>query len=112
MERRVRPVGGTWKRSFDCGTALTALVIMSPVMLMTALLVQVTMGRPILSSQQFLGFNRSIFTRWKFRTETVAEHEMPRAIADQPGACQRISWLGAIMVESGLDGLPQLFNIL
>lgn len=103
MERRVGPVGGIWKRSFDCAAAFAALMIMSPIMLVIALLILLAMGRPIFTAQRSVGFNRSFFTRLTFKTvisaATIADH-------------RDVTWLGNILRESGLDELPQLFNIL
>jgi lipopolysaccharide/colanic/teichoic acid biosynthesis glycosyltransferase len=112
MERQVGPVGGICKRVFDCALALMALAIMSPIMLMTALLIVITMGRPIFSTQQSIGFNGSFFTRLKFRTTIVAEGE-PGDRVDMPeeqAPCR--TFVGRMLSDSGLEGLPQFFNIL
>ena len=113
MKRRVGPVGGIGKRSFDCAAALAALVILSPIMLMIALLILKTIGRPVFFAQRSFGFNSSLFTRVTFRTAIFAAHEIPRAIADHAHAnASRGTWLGNILREKGLDELPQLLNIL
>ena len=113
MEGCVGPVGGIAKRAFDCAASLTALVIMSPIMLMIALLILATMGWPIFSAQRTVGFNKSLFGRLTFRTAIAAAYDTPMAIEEHlDNAAPRVAWLGNMLHENGLDGLPQLFNIL
>jgi exopolysaccharide production protein ExoY len=109
MEMSGYPVGGMWKRSLDCVVALTALVILSPIMLATALLILITMGRPIFSAQQTIGFNKSVFGLLRFRTVRVA---CTSRASDRQDPLAFESEFGKTLRESGLDGLPQLINIL
>lgn len=119
------PVGGKLKRCFDIAAAGSALIVLAPVMLFIALLILVTMGRPVLFMQQRMGFGRSPFRCFKFRTMVSdAQERLARHLADNPEAAQmwrdtqklkhdpRITWLGHILRKSSLDELPQLFNIL
>jgi exopolysaccharide production protein ExoY len=120
------PVGGIWKRAFDFGVALAALVIMSPMILMITLLILVTMGRPIFSARRCVGFNKSAFHRLKFRTMALTAQEMRAHDFAEPegkarpcrGAARRAfgeqnaTWLGSILRKADLDELPQLFNVL
>lgn len=113
MERPDGPVGGIGKRSFDCVAALTVLAIMFPIMLMTAILILVIMGRPIFTAERSIGFNKSLFGCLTFRTAIPTPHDASRAIeAHLDTAVPRVTQLGNILRESGLDRLPQLFNIL
>ena len=88
--------GGIWTRSVCRGTALMALVIIMPTIVMMALLILVTLGRPIFSGHRCIGINGAVYTRWRFRTATSA-----------PG----IPRLGMMLRESRLDDLPHLFNV-
>jgi exopolysaccharide production protein ExoY len=113
MQGRVGPAGGITKRAIDCAASLAALVIMSPIMLMIALLILTTMGRPLFTAQRSIGFSKSLFGRLTFRTTIAAAHDTPRAIEEHlDAAVPRVTGLGNILRESGLDRLPQLFNIL
>jgi exopolysaccharide production protein ExoY len=119
------PLGGKLKRSFDIAAAAGGLIVLAPVMLFIALLILVTMGRPVLFMQQRMGFGRSPFRCLKFRTMVSdAPERLARHLAENPEAAQmwrdtqklkhdpRITWLGQILRKSSLDELPQLFNIL
>lgn len=120
-----RPVGGFMKRSLDCTIAISALIIMSPIMIAIALLILVTMGRPVIFIQQRVGFNKSLFGCFKFRTMVAdAQERLAKHLAEDSEAAKlwhetqklkqdpRITWLGHILRKSSLDELPQLFNIL
>ena len=109
MEMRVYPIGGAWKRSLDCVAAFTGLLILSPIMITTAVLILITMGRPIFSAQQTIGFSNSVFARLRFRTARGV-YEGPSA-TNSPTTAFAL-WLGQTLRESGLDDLPQLLNIL
>jgi lipopolysaccharide/colanic/teichoic acid biosynthesis glycosyltransferase len=104
--------GGGWKRAFDCGAALIALVIMSPMMVMIALLVLITMGRPIFSRHRCIGLNGAAYICWKFRTVESITRETSDDATCQPNAASCSARLGIVLRESGLDVLPQLFNVL
>jgi exopolysaccharide production protein ExoY len=119
------PVGGFWKRCLDCSVAFTAIIVMAPMMVFIALLILVTMGRPIIFIQQRVGFNKSLFGCFKFRTMVSdAQERLARHLAEDSEAARlwqetqklkqdpRITWLGQILRKSSLDELPQLFNIL
>jgi lipopolysaccharide/colanic/teichoic acid biosynthesis glycosyltransferase len=112
MERYIDLVGSLCKRGADCALALIVLAVMSPIMLTTALLIAVTMGRPIFSTQQCIGLNGALFARLKFRTAILADgNSGDRADMRQRPPPFRIG-VGRMLSDSGLDGLPQLFNIL
>ena len=119
------PVGGMAKRSLDIGVALCALIVLAPLMAVIALLILVTMGRPIVFAQQRVGFGKGLFSCFKFRTMVPdAQERLARYLAENPEAARhwretqklrndpRITWLGHILRKSSLDELPQLFNVL
>jgi len=119
------PVGGFLKRSFDVTFALSAVILMSPIMIAIAALIFFTMGGPIIFKQQRVGYGRSTFRCFKFRTMVPdAQERLLRYLADDARASHnwqtsqklkadpRITWLGHILRRSSLDELPQLFNVL
>lgn len=94
------------KRTIDLVFATFLLIALSPVMLLTSLLILVFNGRPILFSQQRPGLNEKIFTIYKYRT-------MRNSAAGKPALDkERMTKLGAIIRKTSIDELPQLINII
>jgi len=119
------PVGGALKRCCDVAIAGTALLVMAPMMIAIALLIVVTMGRPILFSQKRLGFGRRAFSCLKFRTMVPdAQERLVKYLSQDPQAAKtweetqklqndpRITWLGHVLRKTSLDELPQLINVM
>ncbi len=113
------------KRIFDVTAAFAGLIVMAPIMLFVALLILVTMGRPICFAQQRVGFRKSPFRCFKFRTMVPdAQERLAQYLAENAEAAAawrdtqklkhdpRITWLGHILRKTSLDELPQLWNIL
>lgn len=98
------------KRAFDIISSGTAIVLLSPVMALTALAIKAYDGGPALYSQNRLTKDRKVFKIYKFRSMiTDAEKNGARL------ACQnddRITPIGKVIRATRLDELPQLFNIL
>ena len=96
------------KRPMDIVLSLLAIIILSPVLLIVALLVRVKLGSPVIFKQNRPGLNEKIFTLYKFRTMTNEKDEngelLPNGI--------RLTKLGRILRATSLDELPELFNIL
>jgi len=110
-----------WKRVLDVGGAVIGLAILSPVMLMTALLIWITAGRPILFRQMRTGIGGRPFGIYKFRTMCRNAESMQvllRPISEQDGPAfklakdPRVTRLGAWLRASSIDELPQLWNVL
>ena len=95
------------KRPLDCVLASTALVALSPVMLVTAALVRVKLGSPVLFTQDRPGKDERIFKLYKFRTMTDATDENGGPLPDE----QRLTPFGAALRSTSLDELPELINI-
>jgi exopolysaccharide production protein ExoY len=125
MDADAGPVGGVWKRGFDIMVAGSALLIMAPLMIAVAILILVTMGRPVFFIQQRVGFSKRTFGCFKFRSMVSdAQERLERHLAQNEEAARlwhetqklkhdpRITWLGRVLRKSSLDELPQLFNIL
>ena len=96
------------KNIFDRTLALILLILFSPVLLITALLIYWKMGKPIFFRQQRPGLNEQIFGIYKFRTMTNDKDENGHLLPDE----QRLAGVGKFIRSASLDELPQLFNVL
>ncbi len=96
------------KRFFDIVLSLIAFVILSPIMLLTALVVFFDLGSPILFRQTRAGLNGKPFAVLKFRTMLDASGADGKPLPDE----KRLTPTGRALRESSLDELPQLFNVL
>ncbi|SEC61207.1 sugar transferase [Terriglobus roseus] len=109
------------KRSFDLAGASFGLLLLSPLLLVIAILVKLTSDGPIIFKQKRYGWNRRIFHMYKFRSMVVdAEKQQAKLehlnelggpvfkITNDP----RVTKIGAFIRKTSLDELPQLFNVL
>lgn len=85
-----------------------ALLLLSPVILILAILVRVNLGSPIFFTQQRPGKDGKIFTFYKFRTMTDATDSQGNLLPDG----DRLTPFGLLIRKTSLDELPQLLNIL
>ena len=95
------------KRPLDCLLSSLALIILSPIMLITAILVRIKLGSPILFSQERPGLNEKIFKIYKFRTMTDKRDDKGQLLPD----AERLTKFGKILRSTSLDELPELLNI-
>jgi exopolysaccharide biosynthesis polyprenyl glycosylphosphotransferase len=99
------------KRIIDVASALVLLVVLSPILLLAAIAVLVSMGRPVLFGQDRLGKDMKPFRVHKFRTMVRdAEAESGPVLAGE--ADPRITPVGGFLRRYRIDELPQLVNIL
>jgi lipopolysaccharide/colanic/teichoic acid biosynthesis glycosyltransferase len=96
------------KRPMDFLLALLALIVLSPLLLMVAILVRIKLGRPVLFKQKRPGLNEKIFTLYKFRTMNDARDEKGELLPDG----ERLTHFGKMLRSTSLDELPELWNIL
>lgn len=96
------------KRAQDFMCALPALLVLSPVMLVTALLVRFKLGTPVLFIQDRPGKDGKIFHLYKFRTMTDAKDADGNLLPDEA----RLTGFGRALRLTSLDELPELLNIL
>lgn len=96
------------KRLQDILLSLIALIVLSPVLLVTALLVRVKLGSPVIFKQKRPGLNGEIFTLYKFRTMTDAKDQDGNLLPDEV----RLTKFGKLLRSTSLDELPELLNIL
>lgn len=96
------------KRPQDFCCAAAAFLILSPVMLATAVLVRVKLGSPVFFTQERPGLNGEIFKLYKFRTMTDARDKNGELLPDE----ERLTKFGKMLRSTSLDELPELLNIL
>lgn len=101
-----RPI--TVKRMFDLVVAGSAALILSPLLVLLALLVRTRLGSPILFKQERPGLHGRIFTICKFRTMTDERDATGQLLPD----AQRLTRFGRLLRSTSLDELPELLNIL
>jgi sugar transferase EpsL len=97
-----------FKRIFDILAALLGIILLSPLLLLIALLVRVLHGPPALFGQTRPGYKGTLFRIYKFRTMTDARAADGSLLPD----AERLTPLGRFLRASSLDELPELFNIL
>jgi sugar transferase EpsL len=96
------------KRLLDLAITIPGLVVISPLLLILAILVRIINGTPVFFRQQRPGYRNRLFYVYKFRTMTEAHDVEGNLLPD----AQRLTPLGRYMREFSLDELPELFNIL
>jgi undecaprenyl phosphate N,N'-diacetylbacillosamine 1-phosphate transferase len=96
------------KRPMDFLLSLIAIIVLSPVLVIVALLVRLKLGSPILFKQERPGLNEKIFTMYKFRTMTDVRDVNRDLLPDSV----RLTKFGQFLRSTSLDELPELFNIL
>ena len=96
------------KRPQDFLCALLATIVLSPVLLITAILVRLKLGSPVLFTQDRPGKNGKIFKLYKFRTMLPPKEGQSGPEYD----AQRLTPFGKKLRSTSLDELPELFNML
>ena len=95
------------KRLLDIILSGAALLILSPVFLVVAVLVRVKLGSPVIFHQERPGYGEKIFTLCKFRTMTDAKGPDGELLPD----AERLTSFGSFLRRTSLDELPELWNI-
>ena len=102
------------KRPLDCALATGALVVLSPVMGVTALAVRKNLGTPVLFAQERPGRidpkagKEKIFKLYKFRSMTDEKDSDGEFLSDE----ERLTKFGKFLRSTSIDELPELFNII
>lgn len=96
-----------FKRFFDMLLSGLALLILSPLLLVLAILVRVNMGAPILFCQERPGKDEKIFKLYKFRSMSDKRDENGNLLSDE----ERLGKFGKLLRSTSLDELPELWNI-
>jgi lipopolysaccharide/colanic/teichoic acid biosynthesis glycosyltransferase len=96
------------KRIFDVVFACVFLFLFSPILLMTAILVKIKLGSPVIFTQERGGFGGKVFKIYKFRTMTDKRDREGNLLPDS----ERLTRFGRFLRKTSIDELPQLINIL
>ena len=97
-----------FKRFFDFILSLIAIIILSPVYIIVAILVRVKLGSPVIFTQDRPGKDEKIFKMYKFRSMTSETDKEGNLLPDEV----RLTSFGKKLRSTSLDELPELFNIL
>jgi exopolysaccharide production protein ExoY len=121
----VAPIGLTSKRIVDIVLALSGIVLLAPLLIISFVVTWTSSPGPIIFRHKRVGFNGKTFNCFKFRTMVADAPERLREVLEaNPAAaaewaqCQklrndpRVTSVGAMLRKSSLDELPQLFNVL
>ena len=95
------------KRPQDILLSLMAMIVLSPVLLITAVLVRTKLGSPVIFKQKRPGLDEKVFTLYKFRTMTDAKDSDGNLLSDEV----RLTKFGKLLRSTSLDELPELWNI-
>ena len=95
------------KRPQDILLSLLAMIVLSPVLLITAILVRTKLGSPVIFKQKRPGSDEKVFTLYKFRTMTDAKDPDGNLLPDEV----RLTKFGKLLRSTSLDELPELWNI-
>ncbi len=98
------------KRAFDLAVATTALIALSPFLLVVAALIRWDTPGPAMFRQKRYGFNQEPFRIFKFRSMTTMDDGA--RISQATRADPRVTRIGAFLRRRSIDELPQLFNVL
>ena len=96
-----------FKRFLDFMLSLMALVVLSPVLFVVAILVRLKLGSPVIFCQERPGKDEKIFKLYKFRSMTDARDEDGNLLPDDV----RLTKFGRLLRSTSLDELPELWNI-
>lgn len=97
-----------FKRFLDFILSLIAIIILSPVYIIVAILVKTKLGSPVIFTQERPGKDEKIFKMYKFRSMTDERDENGKLLPDDV----RLTSFGKKLRSTSLDELPELFNIL
>ena len=107
-EPNVKTLGLALKRVFDFVSCSVGLIVISPLLMLLALLVKLSSRGPIFYGQVRMGVDGKEFKMWKFRSMVVGEaNQEGWTVKDDP----RVTKVGKFMRKTSLDELPQLWNV-
>ena len=105
------PLNAAMKRAIDIFGAIVALILFSPIMLLTAILIKLTSPGPLIFCQERVGLHNRPFKMYKFRSMEVQAPEKEKSewtTKRDP----RVTPIGRVIRKTSIDEMPQLFNVL
>ena len=105
------PLNKWMKRGVDIFGAIVAIILFSPVMIVTAIMIKKTSPGPLIFSQERVGLQNRPFKMYKFRSMIVQDEKKEKkgwTTKDDP----RVTTVGRFIRKTSIDELPQLFNVL
>jgi sugar transferase EpsL len=96
------------KRLFDLLLTIPGLILISPFLVIVAILVRIIYGKPVLFRQVRPGYRGKLFKVYKFRTMSDARDSLGNLLSDD----LRITPLGRFLRDTSIDELPELINVL
>lgn len=102
---------GMLKRTFDIILSSIAILISSPIMILTAIIIKITSPGPIIFKQERVGLNKKVFTMYKFRSmhiQKASQEKVEWTTENDP----RKTKFGSFIRKTSIDELPQFFNVL
>lgn len=98
------------KRFFDILFSFIAIIFLSPIFALIALIILVFDGRPVIYKQERVGLNNELFQIWKFKT--MHRDTRIAATKELTESKNQITKIGKVLRSTSIDELPQLFNVL
>lgn len=105
------PLNAMMKRAVDIFGALVALILFSPIMLVTAILIKLTAPGPLIYCQERVGLHNRPFKMYKFRSMEVQDPKKEKNQWTSPHD-PRVTPIGRFIRKTSIDEMPQLFNVL
>lgn len=103
-----KKLGQIVKRIFDFTVSLCGLILLSPILIVVALLIRLNLGSPIFFTQDRVGKNNEVFKMIKFRSMKDGVDKDGNLLPDE----MRLTKFGKILRSTSLDELPELINVL
>lgn len=99
------------KRMFDIVFSLFAIILVSPIMVLSVIMIKLTSPGPVIYKQERVGLNRKKFYMYKFRSMKVQTEEEEKTKWSTKNDPRKTKW-GSFMRKTSIDELPQFFNVL
>jgi Undecaprenyl-phosphate glucose phosphotransferase len=99
------------KRTFDIIFSLSALIILSPIFFIIAIVIKITSSGPVFFRQKRVGSNNKEFEMYKFRSMIIQDNKESDTVWTTAND-DRVTTMGSVMRKTNLDELPQLWNVL
>lgn len=99
------------KRALDIFFSIFGIIILSPLLIITSILIKLTSKGPVIFKQKRIGKDGKVFEIYKFRSMVVGAEKIGTGVYSKKGDT-RVTKIGKIIRATSIDELPQLFNIL